>query len=150
MTDTTSRLAACYGQHGSRAECRRCPLRGYCRGFAENIRNESSSRFCSAGQYAELVPAPPEEPAEETAAAAPEEPVYTRTEMLLLLEFFLQLTPIHFMILKLRLLRPEMTNRQIARQLQIGEKRIYKFFREVCRSYPAMRDILPRVSTKES
>lgn len=137
-----SYMIACYAQFGVSETCKTCLVAGYCQDAKKDLRIESA--FCGAGEYTDRLPAP-KQTAEEPTAAEPQdaEPHYSREELLKLVNFFMELTPTNFMILKLRILHPEMTNTGIAKLMRMGsDKPIYRFFAEICERYPELEAVL--------
>ncbi|WP_277200663.1 hypothetical protein [Victivallis vadensis] len=127
----------CYGQFGISENCESCVVSTYCREAKKGLRVEAV--FCGAGEYADQQPAP--EPSETV--DQDQEPQYSQEALLKLVNFFMELTPCNFMILKLKLLHPEMTNLDIARLMRMNsDKPIYRFFTEICEKYPELQTVL--------
>lgn len=126
----------CYAKFGISEKCNDCLISRYCRDATKAMRIESA--FCGAGEYTDQLPAPEPAAIEQEA----EEPS-NREALEKLLLFFMSLTPTKFMILKLRILHPEMTNTGIARLMRMGsDKPIYHFFAEICEKYPELESVL--------
>ena len=108
---------ACYGQYGKREECGNCLCRGFCKGAAEIPFISDTSR---AGQYIDQIFSSDDPEAAEKidVEAIPEEKKeidrfllrkFDCDELLMLVRFFLDLSPFEFEILRRRLANPHMT-----------------------------------------
>lgn len=141
---------ACYGQYGKREECGNCLCRGFCKDAAEIPFISDTSR---AGQYIDQIFSSDDPEAAEKidVEAVPEEKKeidrfllrkFDCDELMMLVRFFLDLSPFEFEILRCRLANPRMTIKQLQEDLQLRSKRrVYDFFHRKCEKFPMMSEI---------
>ena len=130
----------CYGKFDlNRQECRRCRVRDYCR------RAKAEDRLLSRASFADVdverLPAAPEQVEDEVPAAGKS---YSREELIRLTRFFLDLSPTQFVLLKLRIDRPDLTIKEIAAAIPVSTYSGGAFYRRMVKEHPALADLLQR------